>query len=82
MININPPLNITGTDLEQDAREFNQCLENIIKKDISMYFWVAKKFKTRPEGEPKIYNYQSTNILKSINKYIFKIFPRLSFRKR
>lgn len=77
VININPPLDITGTHLEKDAREFNQCLENIIKKDITMYFWVAKKFKTRPEGEPKIYNYKSKNIFKSIQK----LFPRYSFKK-
>lgn len=49
-------LDITGHDLEHDATELNKQLENIIIKDIPMYFWIARRFKSRPEGMPKIYN--------------------------
>jgi lauroyl/myristoyl acyltransferase len=66
ILTIYPELNITGYDLMHDAIEFNTKLEEIIKKDISAYFWVARKFKTRPAGVPKIYNYQSINPLKRI----------------
>ncbi|MBP9721709.1 MAG: hypothetical protein KBD64_00965 [Gammaproteobacteria bacterium] len=59
-VNISEPLDITGYNLEQDARTLNKELEKIITKDISMYFWVARRFKTRPLGEEKIYNYQRT----------------------
>lgn len=57
-IEISEPLNITGYDLEHDARELNRVLEEIINRDISMYFWAARKFRTRPLGEDKIYNYE------------------------
>lgn len=59
IIKIHPPLMITGQDQVNDATIFNHVLEEIIKKDISAYFWIAKKFKTRPLGEEKIYNYRS-----------------------
>lgn len=42
-----------------------------------MYFWVAKKFKTRPEGEPKIYNYESKNIFRQL----LKLLPIPAFKK-
>lgn len=57
IIKLDEPLNITGEDYEHDARVYNESLEQIVKKDITAYFWVAKKFKTRPEGEAKIYKY-------------------------
>lgn len=56
-IHISELLNITGTDLEHDARVFNHEFEKIILKDIAMYFWVARRFKTRPDNQAKIYNY-------------------------
>lgn len=66
IIRIDQPLNITGNNLEHDACEFNKNLEQIISRDISAYFWVARKFKTRPLGESKIYNYKSKSILKKL----------------
>lgn len=81
IITVNPPLEITGDDYYQDAVNFNTLLETIIQKDISMYFWVAKKFKTRPLGEPKLYNYISVkqrlrNKIYNQIKYITALFTR------
>lgn len=73
VIKVDEPLNITGKDYEHDAKVYNESLEQIIRKDISAYFWVAKKFKTRPAGEAKIYKYPKkskyfSHILKSYIK--------------
>lgn len=54
-IYVSDPLEITGTDLEKDARILNAEIETIINRDPSMYFWVARRFKTRPLGEPSVY---------------------------
>lgn len=70
VIKVFPPLEITGYDFEHDAREFNKVLEQIILKDITTYFWVARKFKTRPIGEPKIYKYKSKNLFRKLQNLI------------
>jgi len=54
-ITVSEPLAITGSDLEHDATLFNQEFEKIISKDIPMYFWIARRFKTRPLGLPSVY---------------------------
>jgi KDO2-lipid IV(A) lauroyltransferase len=42
-------------DLEADTRRMNRCLEEYIATMPEQYFWVHKRFKTRPEGEPPVY---------------------------
>lgn len=38
-----------------DARFFNQWLEARVRENPAQYFWVHKRFKTRPAGEPSLY---------------------------
>ena len=45
----------TGTP-EGDAASMNSAIEDTIRRDPSQYFWVHKRFKTRPPGEPSIYD--------------------------
>ncbi|MBZ8139713.1 lipid A biosynthesis acyltransferase [Rubrivivax gelatinosus] len=42
-------------DPEADARRMNEWIEGEILRNPSQYLWVHKRFKTRPEGEPKLY---------------------------
>ncbi|AVO40584.1 lysophospholipid acyltransferase family protein [Simplicispira suum] len=42
-------------DLEADTAEMNRRLEQWIAPEPGQYYWVHKRFKTRPEGEPSIY---------------------------
>lgn len=42
-------------DLEADALHFHHWLEARIRENPAQYFWVHKRFKTRPEGEPSLY---------------------------
>lgn len=50
-----PLVNYPTDDLEADARTLHAWLEARILSDPSQYFWVHKRFKTRPEGEPSLY---------------------------
>lgn len=45
----------TGTP-EGDAQRMNSAIEDCIRRDPSQYFWVHKRFKTRPPGETSIYD--------------------------
>lgn len=42
-------------DLVADANQFHRWLEARILENPAQYFWVHKRFKTRPEGEPSLY---------------------------
>ncbi len=52
-----PPLeNFPGDSLEEDTLRTNQVLENLIRQAPEQYLWVHRRFKTRPEGAPKLYS--------------------------
>jgi KDO2-lipid IV(A) lauroyltransferase len=42
-------------DLEADTMRVNQHLESYIRTMPAQYYWVHKRFKTRPPGQPKVY---------------------------
>jgi len=42
-------------DAERDVRRINRVLENMIMKNPQQYLWVHKRYKNRPEGQPRIY---------------------------
>ena len=42
-------------DVEADTTLMNQRLQGYIDTMPSQYYWVHRRFKTRPEGEPPIY---------------------------
>ena len=48
------PLHFTG-DAYEDAKMTNQFLEEAIKRYPEQYLWQHRRYKTRPEGEEKIY---------------------------
>lgn len=41
--------------LEQATARQNRMLEDWIRHDPTQYYWVHRRFKTRPAGEPKLY---------------------------
>jgi len=47
--------NYPGESLEADTRRMNGFIEERIMEMPEQYYWVHKRFKTRPEGEPRIY---------------------------
>ncbi len=44
-----------GSDVEADTAYMNRWLEGVINTMPSQYYWVHKRFKTRPPGEPGVY---------------------------
>lgn len=45
----------TSVSLEVATARLNHHLETWVRQCPSQYYWVHRRFKTRPEGEPKIY---------------------------
>jgi Kdo2-lipid IVA lauroyltransferase/acyltransferase len=42
-------------DVTTDTTRMNQAIEECVRAAPAQYFWVHKRFKTRPEGEPNFY---------------------------
>ena len=47
--------NFPTNDLVADTALMNKKLEGYIREQPAQYFWVHKRFKTRPEGVPEVY---------------------------
>ncbi len=43
-------------DEYQDTKRMNEVIESMIRPEPEQYFWVHKRFKTRPEGADKFYS--------------------------
>ncbi|MCG8426823.1 MAG: LpxL/LpxP family Kdo(2)-lipid IV(A) lauroyl/palmitoleoyl acyltransferase [Chromatiales bacterium] len=55
-ITIHPPLNhFPSGDVEQDNIQLNQLLEQAILQAPEQYFWMHRRFKTRPDNIPSVY---------------------------
>ena len=56
LIQLEPPLqNFPGETDEQDCLRLNQWIEQAITQQPEQYLWAHRRFKTRPEGEAKLY---------------------------
>lgn len=56
LVRIEKPLeNFPGEDPVDDATRINAIFERWAKEQPADYFWFHRRFKTRPEGEPKLY---------------------------
>ncbi len=47
--------NFPSGDAHADALHMNQFLEERIRRTPDQYYWVHRRFKRRPEGEPSVY---------------------------
>jgi len=45
-----------SADVEADTRRMNAFIEDRVREMPAQYFWLHKRFKTRPEGEPGLYD--------------------------
>lgn len=43
-------------DIVKNTQVFNQILENIIRQYPDQWLWIHRRWKTRPEGEPSLYD--------------------------
>ncbi len=62
---IYPPLeNFPGESEAADALLTNQLLEKLIRTAPEQYLWLHRRFKTRPEGMPKLYRQKPRRVRK------------------
>jgi len=56
VVSIEPPWSdFPGEDAAADTLRMNQYIERKILEAPEQYFWMHKRFKTRPEGEARFY---------------------------
>ena len=54
---ISEPLpNFPSDDAEKDTARLNQYIEELVRERPAEYYWVHKRFKHRPPGEPSLYD--------------------------
>ena len=46
-------------DIFANTQKFAKVIEDIIRKHPEQWVWVHARWKTRPEGEPKLYEFLS-----------------------
>jgi KDO2-lipid IV(A) lauroyltransferase len=55
-VTIFPPLeNFPSTDITADTLKINQFVEQLVTAQPENYWWILRRFKTRPAGEPPFY---------------------------
>lgn len=47
--------NYPTDDIEADTRRMNAWIEDVVRTMPEQYYWVHRRFKTRPAGEPPLY---------------------------
>lgn len=50
-----PWTDFPGDDPVADAERMNRWVEGLVRECPAQYYWVHKRFKTRPPGEPSVY---------------------------
>jgi KDO2-lipid IV(A) lauroyltransferase len=50
-----PWADFPGDEVALDTARMNAWIESEVRKSPAQYYWVHKRFKTRPPGEPKLY---------------------------
>ncbi len=55
-LEILPPLDDFSGDDEKDLQQVNAVLEQMIRMAPEQYWWIHRRFKTRPPGEPPFYS--------------------------
>jgi Kdo2-lipid IVA lauroyltransferase/acyltransferase len=55
-VRIGPPIaDFPGASPESDTRRMNAIIEENVRRIPDQYWWIHKRFKTRPPGEPSVY---------------------------
>jgi KDO2-lipid IV(A) lauroyltransferase len=50
-----PLAGFPSADIDADTARVNACIERMVRDAPAQYLWIHKRFKTRPDGAPKIY---------------------------
>lgn len=55
VVRITPLPGFPGRSVETDTRRMNEVIEEHVRRMPEQYYWIHKRFKTRPPGEPPVY---------------------------
>lgn len=50
-----PWMDFPSGDVDADVHRMNAAIEDLVRTMPAQYYWVHRRFKTRPEGEAKVY---------------------------
>jgi KDO2-lipid IV(A) lauroyltransferase len=54
VLKFHPPLELSGNAME-DTRRLHAVLEQVIREHPGQWLWIHRRWKTRPEGQPSLY---------------------------
>ncbi|TDX99567.1 lipid A biosynthesis lauroyl/palmitoleoyl acyltransferase [Thiohalophilus thiocyanatoxydans] len=60
----------TGDDV-QDATLINQAIEEQVRRTPAQYLWAHRRYRTRPDWEPKLYKVRRRKALKRYSRLLF-----------
>lgn len=55
VLKFHPPVEISG-DAAEDTRRIHTLLESVIREHPGQWLWIHRRWKTRPEGQPGLYD--------------------------
>lgn len=55
VVRIAPLADFPGASVEADTRRMNETIEDAVRRMPEQYYWIHKRFKTRPPGAPPVY---------------------------
>ncbi len=64
------PVELTQLDEQEAMQALNDIIEAVVRRAPDQYLWSYKRFRTRPEGEPELYQFAGHPTRSAIEKFL------------